>query len=143
VVSGNIEAVLRAVELAKGRGARRPMLLPVSAPFHCSLMRPAADVMAEALETNPPGTPSVPVVVNVAATAVSDPARIRKLLVDQITSMVRWRESVLYMRDQDVDNLVEVGAGKVLTTMLKRIDKDLTGRAVSTPDDIENFLKSM
>ena len=143
VVSGNVEAVQRAVELAKGRGARRPMLLPVSAPFHCSLMRPAAVVMAEALETNPPGTPAVPVVVNVAATAVSDPARIRKLLVDQITSMVRWRESVLYMRDQDVDNLVEVGAGKVLTTMLKRIDKDLTGRAVSTPDDIENFLKSM
>ena len=99
--------------------------------------------MAEALETNPPGTPAVPVVVNVAATAVSDPARIRKLLVDQITSMVRWRESVLYMRDQDVDNFVEVGASKVLTTMLKRIDKDLTGRAISTPDDIENFLKSM
>ncbi len=143
VVSGNIEAVQRAVELAKGRGARRPMLLPVSAPFHCSLMQPAADVMAEALETDPPGTPAVPLVANVAASAVSDSDKIRKLLVDQITSMVRWRESVLYMRDQDVDNLVEVGAGKVLTTMLRRIDKDLTGLTVGTPDDIEKFLKSM
>ena len=143
VVSGNVEAVERAIELAKERGARRPMLLPVSAPFHCALMQPAADIMAEALEISPPIAPAVPLVANVAAAAVSDPDEIRDLLVRQVTSMVRWRESVLYMRDQDVDNLVELGAGKVLTTMLKRIDKEVSGQAVNSPEDIEAFLKTM
>ena len=143
VVSGHVAAVERAVVLAKDRGARRPMLLPVSAPFHCALMQPAADIMAEALAEAPPVAPAVPLIANVVATAVSDPEAIRENLVRQVTSMVRWRESILYMRDQDVDNLVEVGAGKVLTTMLKRIDKEITGLAVNTPDDIEAFLKSM
>ena len=143
VVSGHVAAVERAVVLAKDRGARRPMLLPVSAPFHCALMQPAADIMAEALAEASPVAPAVPLIANVVATAVSDPEAIRENLVRQVTSMVRWRESILYMRDQDVDNLVEVGAGKVLTTMLKRIDKEITGLAVNTPDDIEAFLKSM
>ena len=143
VVSGNREAVERAVELAKDRGARRPMVLPVSAPFHCALMQPAADIMAEALEASPPAAPAVPLVANVVAGAVSEPDEIRDLLVRQVTSMVRWRESVLYMRDQDVDNLVEIGAGKVLTTMLKRIDREVSGQAINTPEDIEAFLKSM
>ena len=143
VVSGNVEAVERAVELAKERGARRPMLLPVSAPFHCALMQPAADVMAEALRASPPVAPLAPLIANVSAEAVSDPDEIRDLLVRQITAMVRWRESVLYLRGQDVDNLVEVGAGKVLTTMLKRIDKEISGLAVNEPDHIEAFLKSV
>ncbi len=143
VVSGNVEAVERAVELAKERGARRPMLLPVSAPFHCSLMRPAADIMAEALQNSSLVAPAVPLVANVTASAVTDPLEIRELLVQQVTSMVRWRESVLCMRQQDVDNLVEVGAGKVLTTMLKRIDKEISGRTISAPEDIEAFLKSL
>lgn len=143
VVSGNTEAVERAVELAKERGARRPMLLPVSAPFHCALMQPAADVMAEALAASPPVAPAVPLIANVSAEAVSDPDEIRDLLVQQVTAMVRWRESVLYLRGQDVDNLVEVGAGKVLTTMLKRIDKEISGLAINEPDHIEAFLKSI
>ncbi len=143
VVSGNVEAVERAVELAKERGARRPMLLPVSAPFHCALMQPAADIMADALQQSNLGVPVVPLIANVTASAVSDPAEIRELLVRQVTSMVRWRESVLYLRQQDVDNLVEVGAGKVLTTMLKRIDKEISGQAISEPEDIEAFLKSL
>ena len=143
VVSGNVEAVERAVELAKERGARRPMLLPVSAPFHCALMQPAADVMAEALQASPPVAPLAPLIANVSAEAVSDPDEIRDLLVRQVTAMVRWRESVLYLRGQDVDNLVEVGAGKVLTTMLKRIDKEISGLAVNEPDHIEAFLKSI
>lgn len=143
VVSGNVEAVERAVELAKERGARRPMLLLVSAPYHCALMQPAADIMADALQQSNLGVPVVPLIANVTASAVSDPAEIRELLVRQVTSMVRWRESVLYLRQQDVDNLVEVGAGKVLTTMLKRIDKEISGQAISEPEDIEAFLKSL
>jgi [acyl-carrier-protein] S-malonyltransferase len=143
VVSGNVEAVERAVELAKERGARRPMLLPVSAPFHCALMQPAADIMAEALEAAPPGAPAVPLIANVSAEAVSDPGEIRDLLVRQVTAMVRWRESVLYLKEQDVDTLVEIGAGKVLTTMLKRIDKEISGQAINGPEEIEAFLKSM
>ena len=143
VVSGNVEAVERAVELAKERGARRPMLLPVSAPFHCALMQPAADIMEEALQNSQLVAPAVPLIANVTASAVTDPAEIRQLLVAQVTSMVRWRESVLYLRQQDVDNLIEVGAGKVLTTMLKRIDKEISGHAIGEPADIEVFLKSL
>jgi [acyl-carrier-protein] S-malonyltransferase len=99
--------------------------------------------MAEALQAADLVAPTVPLVANVAATAVTEPDEIRELLVAQVTSMVRWRESVLYLRTQDVDNLVEVGAGKVLTTMLKRIDREISGQAVNTPDSIESFLKSM
>jgi len=119
------------------------MLLPVSAPFHCALMQPAADIMADALQQSKLGAPVVPLIANVTATAVSDPAEIGDLLVQQVTAMVRWRESVLYLRRHDVDNLVEVGAGKVLTTMLKRIDKEISGLAVSGPEDIDAFLKSL
>jgi [acyl-carrier-protein] S-malonyltransferase len=143
VVSGDVAAVERAVELAKERGARRPMLLPVSAPFHCSLMQPAADVMEEALARAKLGAPAVPLVANVTASAVSQPDQIRDLLVQQVTAMVRWRESVLYMKAQGVDTLVEIGTGKVLTTMLKRIDKDMNGVAVGGPDDIDEYLKSV
>jgi len=143
VVSGDRAAVERAVELARERGARRPMLLPVSAPFHCALMQPAADVMKEALATASLASPSAPLVANVTASAVSEPEEIRRLLVEQVTGMVRWRESVLYMRGQDVDTLVEVGAGRVLTTMLKRIDRDMSGQAIASPDDIEQYLNSI
>ena len=143
VVSGHASAVERAVELAKERGARRPMLLPVSAPFHCSLMQPAADVMAEALAKADLLAPVVPVVANVTAEAVSDPDQIRELLVQQVTRTVRWRESVGYMKEHNVDTLVEIGAGKVLTTMLKRIDRELTGIAVGTPEEIEAFEKAV
>lgn len=139
VVSGHTGAVGRAVELAKERGARRPMLLPVSAPFHCSLMQPAADVMAEALSQTELLAPVVPVVANVTAQAASDPEEIRELLVEQVTRTVRWRESVGYMKEHGVESLVELGAGKVLTTMLKRIDPELTGMAVGAPSDIEAF----
>jgi [acyl-carrier-protein] S-malonyltransferase len=143
VVSGDRVAVERAVELAKERGARRPMLLPVSAPFHCALMQPAADVMAEALGKVELAAPKVPLIANVTAQAVSDPVRIGELLVKQVTATVRWRESVLYMKEQGVDDLIEVGAGKVLTTMLKRIDRDMSGQALNSPDDVEAFLKAV
>jgi [acyl-carrier-protein] S-malonyltransferase len=140
VVSGHREAVERAIELAKAKGGRRSILLPVSAPFHCALMQPAADAMAEALEATEIGVPRVPLVANVTAEATSAPARIRALLVQQVTAMVRWRESVLFMKEQGVDTLVELGAGKVLTGMVRRIDADLAGVAVGTPQDIEGFL---
>ncbi|MEQ9640517.1 MAG: ACP S-malonyltransferase [Alphaproteobacteria bacterium] len=143
VVSGHREAVERAVELAKEKGGRRSILLPVSAPFHCALMQPAADVMAEALSDAEIGVPRVPLVANVTASATSAPDTIRDLLVKQVTAMVRWRESVLYMKDQGVDTLVELGAGKVLTGMVRRIDKEMTGMAVGAPEDIEAFLKTL
>jgi len=141
VVSGDREAVERAVDLAKEKGARRPMLLPVSAPFHCALMQPAADVMAGALAETTIVPPCVGLVANVTASAVREPAKIRDLLIEQVTAMVRWRESVLYMKEQGVDTLVEIGAGKVLTTMLKRIDRDVTGAAINSPDDLEAYVK--
>lgn len=143
VVSGHVAAVERAVELAKERGARRPMLLPVSAPFHCPLMQPAADIMEEALGAIALEAPAVPLVANVTAEAVGDADAIRDLLVRQVTAMVRWRESVLYLRDRDVDQLIEVGAGKVLTGLTKRIDRAVGGRAVGGPEDIDAFLKEV
>ncbi len=143
VVSGHKDAVARAVELAKSRGIRRAMMLSVSAPFHCALMRPAADAMAEALDRVTLAPPRVPVIANVTADETSDPAQIRKLLVQQVTSRVRWRECVLAMKAKGVDTQVEVGTGKVLTGMLKRIDKDIAGIAVGTPADIEAFLKTV
>jgi [acyl-carrier-protein] S-malonyltransferase len=119
------------------------MMLSVSAPFHCALMRPAADAMAEALERVTLTPPRVPVIANVSADETSDPAEIRELLVQQVTGRVRWRECVLAMKARGVDTEVEVGAGKVLTGMLKRIDKDIAGIAVNTPADIEAFLKTV
>jgi [acyl-carrier-protein] S-malonyltransferase len=142
VISGHKEAVERAIKAAQAKGCKRGMLLPVSAPFHCPLMQPAADAMAEALDGITLAPPTVPVVANVRAAAVSDPATIKKLLVEQVTGLVRWRESVLYMKDAGVASLVEAGAGKVLTGLVKRIDKEMTGTAVNTPADVEAFLKS-
>jgi len=143
VVSGDKAAVERAVALAAERGAKRSMLLPVSAPFHCALMAPAADVMAQALAEIDLAPPVVPLVANVTAAQVSEPETIRRLLAEQVTARVRWRESVLYMRDQGVDRMVELGAGKVLTGMVKRIDRAIAGSAISTPADIETYLKEV
>jgi [acyl-carrier-protein] S-malonyltransferase len=143
VVSGHKAAVEKAIALATAKGAKRALLLPVSAPFHCALMKPAADVMQEALAAVAMHAPSVPVVANVIAGEVTDPARIRQLLVEQVTGMVRWRESVLYMKTKGVTELVELGAGKVLTGLTKRIDGDLAGRAVGTPKDIEEFAATL
>jgi [acyl-carrier-protein] S-malonyltransferase len=137
VVSGHKEAVERAIEIAKGRGARRALLLPVSAPFHCSLMQPAADAMAEALESVEITVPKVPVVANVRAEAVSDPAEIKTLLVRQVTGPVRWRESVLWMAGQGVTEFVEVGAGKALSGMARRIDRALTTQPVNNAQDVK------
>lgn len=143
VVSGSAAAVDRAVEIARDRGAKRAMRLAVSAPFHCPLMQPAADAMAEALAEVTIRPPKVPVVANVTASAVDEPERIRALLVKQVTAMVRWRESVLYMKAQGVGRLAELGAGKVLSTMTKRIDRDIEAMAVNGPEDIERFLGAL
>ncbi len=143
VLSGTREAVERAVEIAAGRGARRSIMLPVSAPFHCSLMAPAADAMAEALAGAPMARPVVPLICNMTAAPVEDADEIRRRLVEQVLGMVRWRESVLYMRDHDVDTLVEIGAGRVLTGLTRRIDRDLGGVTVGTPAEIEAFLKTL
>jgi [acyl-carrier-protein] S-malonyltransferase len=136
VVSGNKEAVDRAVEIAKAKGARRAMLLPVSAPFHCSLMRPAADVMADALSQVTINKPAVPLVSNVLASAISDPGEIRRRLIEQVTGTVRWRESVAYMAGEGVTKFFEIGAGKVLTGLVKRIADGATGVSVGSPADI-------
>ncbi|MGD9743354.1 MAG: ACP S-malonyltransferase [Dongiaceae bacterium] len=143
VVSGHKAAVERAIAAAAEKGARRSVLLPVSAPFHCALMAPAADAMAEALANSVIQMPAVPVVANVTASGVSDVDTIRRLLVEQVTCMVRWRESVLYMKSSGVEQLVEVGAGKVLTGLVKRIDRDLAGAAAGTPEEIEALLKTL
>jgi [acyl-carrier-protein] S-malonyltransferase len=136
VVSGHKAAVERAVEIAKARGAKRALLLPVSAPFHCALMQPAAHVMAEALAAVPIAKPALPVVVNVRAEAVTEPDRIMDLLVAQVTGSVRWRESVLWMETAGVTEFWEIGAGKALSGMIKRIAQGATTRAIGTPDDI-------
>ena len=143
VVSGHTAAVERAIVLAKEHGAKRGVLLPVSAPFHCPLMAPAADEMAEALSLVTIAPPVVPLVANVTAIAESDPEVIRRQLVDQVTGRVRWRESVEYLRDQGVSQLVEVGAGKVLTGLVKRIDRELTGISIQGPDDIDAFVATL
>lgn len=136
VVSGHKAAVERAVDLAKEAGAKRAVILPVSAPFHCALMEPAAEVMATALAGVDFNLPKVPVVVNVRAEACSDPALLRNFLVEQITGSVRWRESVLYMAAQGVDEIWEIGAGKALSGMVRRIDREITCKAVNDPDGV-------
>lgn len=143
VISGSADAIDRAIALAAERGLKRSVRLPVSAPFHCSLMQPAADAMAEALANVTISAPVVPVVANVTASAVSDPNAIRRLLVEQVTGMVRWRECVLHMKEQGVERLVEVGSGKVLAGLTKRIDKDMAAVSVGTPADVESFLKTL
>ena len=136
VVSGHKAAVERAVEIARVRGAKRALLLPVSAPFHCALMQPAARVMAEALAAVPIARPSLPVVVNVRAEAVTEPDRILDLLIAQVTGSVRWRESVLWMEKAGVIEFWEIGAGKALSGMIKRTAANATTRAIGTPEDI-------
>lgn len=143
VVSGNKSAVERAIVAAAARGIKRSIMLPVSAPFHCALMAPAAREMAEALEQVKVGQPYVPLVANVTAAAVTAPEQIKRLLVEQVTGMVRWRESVLAMKTQGVDQLVELGAGRVLSGLAKRIDRELTAASLGAPAEIETFLKAL
>jgi [acyl-carrier-protein] S-malonyltransferase len=139
VVSGDKAAVERAVEIAKGKGARRAMMLPVSAPFHCSLMQPAADAMAAALARVTVKSPVVPVVVNVLAKPIHDPADIVGALVAQVTGTVRWRDSISFMADAGVTRFCEVGAGRVLSGLVKRIAEGAIGVSVGTPDDVAAF----
>lgn len=143
VVSGARAAVERALPIAKERGAKRAMLLPVSAPFHCALMAPAAERMREALADTAIAAPAPALVANVSARAETDPATLRDLLVEQVTGSVRWRESVEWMAAQGVTELVELGAGKVLGGLAKRIDRSLAGSSIGAPDDIDTFLESL
>ncbi|WP_404384945.1 ACP S-malonyltransferase [Caenispirillum salinarum] len=143
VVSGHKAAVERAIEIAKEKGAKKAVLLPVSAPFHCPLMRPAADAMAQALANVDIRAPRVPLVPNVTTQPTTDPSAIRELLVEQVTGAVRWRESVLAMKGMGVEELVELGSGKVLTGLARRIDRSLSATAVNGPADIEAFLKTI
>jgi [acyl-carrier-protein] S-malonyltransferase len=143
VVSGHKSAVERAVEIAGERGAKRSILLPVSAPFHCPLMQPAADAMEEALALIEIRAPAVPLVANVTASAVREPTEIRTFLVEQVTALVRWRESVLYMKSQGVETLVEAGSGKVLSGLVRRIDREMTGRSLQMPGDFDEIVKQL
>lgn len=143
VVSGKKSAVERAVEVAKEKGAKRAMLLQVSAPFHCPMMAPAAEVMADALANVDVAAPLVPLIANVTAGPVSDPTEIRRLLVEQVTGMVRWRECVETMKAKDVDTLVEIGSGKVLSGLARRIDRELSASNVGSPADVEAFLNTL
>jgi [acyl-carrier-protein] S-malonyltransferase len=139
VVSGDKAAVERAVEIARGRGAKRAMMLPVSAPFHCALMRPAADAMEQALAKVTMRRPTPPLVANVTASAVVDPAEIARRLVEQVTATVRWRECVVYMVARGVTQFYEIGAGKVLSGLVRRIADGATGTAIGTPENVDAF----
>jgi [acyl-carrier-protein] S-malonyltransferase len=143
VISGTTVTVGRAAEMAKTKGARRAIPLPVSAPFHCPLMKPAAEKMRETLAQVTIRPPAVPIVSNVTAAETNEPEMIRRLLVEQVTSTVRWRESVLAFRDLGVDITVEAGGNKVLTGMVKRIDPDLQTVSLDMPADIEAFAKML
>ena len=143
VVSGAKEAVERAIAIAAEQGVKRSVMLPVSAPFHCTLMQPAADAMEEALAEATIRQPAVPVVANVTAQPVSDPATIAKLLVQQVTATVRWRESILAMKALGVAKVYELGAGKVLAGLVKRIDKEIEASSIGAPADVEAALKAL
>lgn len=143
VISGHVRAVEKAVAIASEKGARRAVMLPVSAPFHCTLMAPAAQSMAMALADTDIRPPCLPVVSNVTGTGVFDPNDIRRLLVDQITSLVRWRESVQWMREQGVEEMIEIGAGKVLSGLVRRIEKDVTTYSVGTAQDLDKLITSL
>ena len=143
VVSGATAAVERALVIAKEHGAKRALLLPVSAPFHCAMMQPAADVMAEALGDTQMNDPIIPLIANVTAQEVTTANEARELLIKQVCGRVRWREGALYMKSQGVSELVEIGHGKVLSGMAKRIDKELSGRAIGSAETIEKFLKTL
>lgn len=142
VISGHMDAIDRAIAIAAERGFKRSVKLPVSAPFHCSLMESAAKVMKDALASVALKAPNVPLIANVTAEAVEEPERIRELLVKQVTGAVRWRESVLYMKAHSVQQLVECGAGTVLAGLTKRIDKEVGAVSLQAPADIETFLKA-
>jgi [acyl-carrier-protein] S-malonyltransferase len=143
VISGEKAAVEKAAELAKEQKALRAILLPVSAPFHSKLMAPAADAMAEALAKVSAKSPVVPVIANVRAAPVTDAAEIVKLLVEQVTGQVRWRETIDWFAKNGVTSLYEIGSGKVLTGLVRRIDKSLAGAAVNTPADIEAAIAAL
>ncbi len=143
VISGKKEAVERAIEAAKTKGVKRGMLLPVSAPFHCAMMQPAADAMAEALGKVTMNVPKLPVVSNVTAKGESNPDDIRRLLVEQVTGLVRWRESMLWLKQQGVAQVAELGSGKVLAGLMKRIDKDVEPLSIGQPAELEAFAKSL
>jgi len=143
VVSGHAAAVERAVAIAAGRGARRSIMLPVSAPFHSPLMAPAADIIAEALADTAVDAPAVPLVANVTAKPTEDPEEIKQLLVEQVTHMVRWRETVLLFAENEVEEVVELGAGRVLSGLVRRIDKTLSTVSVGAPADIEALVKRL
>lgn len=141
VISGNLQAVEHAVGAVTAQGAKKCVMLPVSAPFHCSLMQPAADRMAEALDTVQIHQPMIPIIMNVTSEETMDPQKIKQLLIAQVTGRVRWRESMLKLKTLGVHKVLEVGSGKVLTGLLKRIDREMEGRALNTPQEIEEFLK--
>lgn len=143
VVSGHKAAVAQAITLAQAKGAKRAVELPVSAPFHCALMQPAADRMAEALAEANIKAPVVPVVANVTAQATQEPNEIRDLLVKQVTGTVRWRESVIWMKANGVEEMVELGAGKVLSGLVRRIEKDVVCESVGTPEGIEALIAKL
>lgn len=143
VLSGQSAAVERAMTLAKENGAKRALTLDVSAPFHCALLQPAAEIMGKALASVTIRAPHPPLISNVIAEQVNQPNQIRKLLVEQVTNRVRWRESVLWMKSKGVDNLVEVGTGKVLTNLSRRIDNEVSGHSIEKPDDLDQFLNSI
>jgi len=144
VISGHVAAVNRAIELLKAAGAKRALPLPVSAPFHCALMQPAADAMAQALNEVTVKSPVVPVVANVIATPISDPEEIKKRLVEQVTGMVRWTECVTWLvKDGGVTQLVELGSGKVLAGLAKRITPETPAVSIGTPADVDAFLATL
>lgn len=143
VISGHKGAVEAAIALATAAGAKRALALPVSAPFHCQLMAPAAEKMREALGKTDIRPPLVPVVANVTASAISAPDQIRDLLVEQITGRVRWRESVIWMKEQGVTEMIEIGSGKVLAGLVKRIESDVAASSVGTPAQIDELIAKL
>lgn len=142
VISGNLEAVERAIILAKEKGAKRALILPVSAPFHCELMQPASDVMAEAFSKVSFKIPSSPIVANYTALPVVDPSEIQNLLIKQITGRVRWRETINFISRNGVDKVIEIGSGKALTGMIRRINKDINCYNIGSTDDLNKFLST-
>ena len=141
VISGEAKAVNKAIKISSDFGVRKAMSLPVSAPFHCSMMKPAAEVMAVALKKTNITSPDVPLVANVSALVGNgDPSEIRNSLVEQVTSLVRWRETILWLSKQDISSVIEIGAGKILSGLNKRIDKHLTSVSIAELEEIDNFL---
>ena len=143
VLSGDVAAIDRAIELASEEGVKRAVKLPVSAPFHCKMMEPASKVMAATLASTNMAHPKTSIVMNVSGKPVSDPKEIKSLLVEQVTAMVRWRESVEMMRDDGVDTMIEIGAGKILSGLTRRIDRNITSLNVETPADVEEILRTL